>query len=444
MRGQKTNNKLSLLASIALGIGVMIGAGIFVLTGQIAELVGKLFPLVFLAGALVVGFSAYSYIKFSGAFPSSGGVASYLIKAYGPGTLAGTFSLLMYVSMVVAESLVAGTFASYTLRFFADKYIFLAPYLAVGLLILAFIINLSGNKIIGATATLTALVKVAGIALLAVVALSFSGLPNLFASPSINVGVGTGGIAAWASFLGALALAILAYKGFTTITNQGAEILKPHKNVGRAIIIAVLISAAVYVVIALAVAAGLDLPGIIAAKDYALAEAARPILGVFGMRLTIILAMVATISGVLAGVFAASRLLAMLSLRKQIPDLGKANKRNMALIVTISIAIILTIFFDLTRIASIGAIFYLIMDIAIHWGLVRYFRKKIDFKPLVPIIAIILDALVLGAFIYIKIVSDPFILWIALIGIVLIVIAERLYMLTHTDEHGRMHMGIGD
>lgn len=112
------NNKLSLVGSISLGTGAMIGAGIFVLMGQMAELVGDLFPIVFIAGAVVVGFSAYSYVKFSNAFPSSGGVVKFLNKSYGPGTTTGVFSLLMYVSMVVSQSLVAGTFAAYTLRLF--------------------------------------------------------------------------------------------------------------------------------------------------------------------------------------------------------------------------------------------------------------------------------------------------------------------------------------
>ena len=114
----KKNQKLSLTGSVSLGTGVMIGAGIFVLIGQVAELVGDLFPVAFLAGAVVVAFSSYSYVKFSNAFPSSGGVARFLTKAYGPGTATGTFSLLMYVSMVVAESLVAGTFGAYVLRLF--------------------------------------------------------------------------------------------------------------------------------------------------------------------------------------------------------------------------------------------------------------------------------------------------------------------------------------
>ena len=65
---------ISLLGGVAMGTGVMIGAGIFALTGQIAELAGPLFPLSFIAGALVTSLAAYRYIKMSNRWPSSGGI----------------------------------------------------------------------------------------------------------------------------------------------------------------------------------------------------------------------------------------------------------------------------------------------------------------------------------------------------------------------------------
>jgi amino acid transporter len=82
-------NSITLTGAVSMGTGVMIGAGIFALTGQIAELAGSWFPLAFLAAAVVSGFSAYSYIKMSNAHPSAGGIAMYLQKAYGPGVVTG-------------------------------------------------------------------------------------------------------------------------------------------------------------------------------------------------------------------------------------------------------------------------------------------------------------------------------------------------------------------
>lgn len=433
---------MSLIASVSLGTGVMIGAGIFVLMGQIAELVGDLFPLAFVAGAIIVGFSSYSYVKFSNAYPSSGGVVKFLTKSYGPGTAAGTFSLLMYVSMVIAESLVAGTFGTYTLRLFPAKFSGYASVLGVLLIGIAYVINILGNKTIGATATFTAIIKVTGIAILAIAGIVVSGLPTITGEYMIS---DNQVFSKEFAFIAALALSILAYKGFTTITNQGGDITDPHKNVGRSIIISIIICTIIYVTLALSVAGGLSIPEIVAAKDYALAAAAEPVFGNLGSTLTILLAIVATVSGVIASVYSASRMLGMLSNMKQVPDLNKVgNFKNPALIFTVSLAILLTIFFDLTRIASLGAIFYLVMDIAIHWGLIRYLKKEVKFNPLIPIVAIIMDIVVLSAFIYLKYVSDPFVLIVSAIGILLILISERLFMKSHTDSKGNMNMGMDE
>jgi len=440
----KKNNKgkISLIGSVSLGTGVMIGAGIFVLMGQIAELVGDLFPLAFVAGAIIVGFSSYSYVKFSNAYPSSGGVAKFLTKSYGPGTATGTFSLLMYVSMVVSESLVAGTFGTYTLRLFPADYSGYAPILGVLLIAIAYIINISGNKIIEATATFTAIIKVAGIATLAIAGLVISGLPQIAGE---FIAGSNQPFSSEFAFVAALALSILAYKGFTTITNQGGDIKNPNKNVGRSIIISIIICTIIYVVLALSVAGSLSVPEIIEAKDYALAAAAKPVFGSLGSTLTIILAIVATVSGVIASVYSASRMLGMLSNMKQVPNLKRmGNFKNPALIFTVSLAILLTILFDLTRIASLGAIFYLIMDIAIHWGLIRYLKKEVKFNSIIPITAIIIDVVVLSAFIYLKYVSDPIVLIVSAIGIVLIIISERLFMKSHTDSKGDMNMGMDE
>lgn len=435
-------DKLSLIGSISLGTGVMIGAGIFVLMGQIAELVGDLFPIAFIAGAVVVGFSSYSYVKFSNAFPSSGGVVKFLNKSYGPGTTTGVFSLLMYVSMVVSESLVAGTFGAYTLRLFPESFAGYASVLGIVLLVTAYIVNILGNKVIGATATFTAIIKVAGIALLAIAGLVASGFADITGE---YIPQNTEGLPKGLGFVAALALAILSYKGFTTITNQGGDIKNPHKNLGRSIVFSILICTIIYVALALAVAGGLSIPEIIEAKDYALAAAAQPVFGEWGLWITIAIAIIATFSGVIASVFSASRLLAMLSNMKQVPSLKRmGNLKNPALIFTVSLAILLTVLFDLTRIASIGAIFYLIMDIAIHWGLFRHLKKEVKFQPLIPLIAIVMDVAVLTAFLYIKYLNDPLVLIVAAIGIVLIIVAERLFMISHTDDDGNMPMGMGE
>jgi amino acid transporter len=90
------------IGAVALGTGVMIGAGIFALTGQMAEMTGSLFPLAVLSAALMVLFSAYSYVKLSTAYPSAGGIGMYLEKAYGRTLTTAFHALLMYFPMVIA------------------------------------------------------------------------------------------------------------------------------------------------------------------------------------------------------------------------------------------------------------------------------------------------------------------------------------------------------
>ncbi|KKG15076.1 amino acid permease [Methanosarcina sp. 2.H.T.1A.6] len=416
---------LTLTGAVSLGTGVMIGAGIFALLGQVAELAGILFPVIFLVGAVVTAFSAYSYVKFSNTYPSAGGIAMYLEKAYGKGVMTGFGGLLMAFSMVINESLVARTFGTYTIQLFnIEQGSFLVPLLGVGLLVFAFGVNISGNRIIEKFSFFMALVKITGISIFGIVGLWLADFS--FASTSSGAVETT-----IEGYLAAVALSVLAYKGFTTITNSGSEIVDPHQNVGRAIIISIAICTVIYFLVSLAVAGSLTLPEIIEAKNFALAEAARPVFGNYGLWFTVGLAIIATISGIIASVFAVSRMLAMLTDMNIIPHRhfgmpGDIQKHT--LVYTIVVAILLTIFFDLSRIASLGAIFYLVMDIIMHWGLLRHMREEIDVRPYIIITAIVLDAVILSALLLSKASTDMFLVVMALIMMVLIFLGEKIFL----------------
>ena len=429
---------LSLTSTVAMGTGVMIGAGIFALTGQVAEYAGTWFPLAFLIAAIISAFSAYTYIKVTSKYPSAGGIAMILQKAYGKSVMTGACALLMAFSMIINESLVARTFGTYTLQLFdLDNTQVLVPILAVGLIIFAFIVNISGNKMISAISRVTAILKVGGILIFSFVALWFIGFNFDTVTHTTNDNTTIH------SFFAGVALAILAYKGFTTITNSGDEVKNPHKNVGRAIMISLLICVVVYMLVALSVALNLSVDEIVTAKDYSLAEAARPVLGNYGVWFTVILAIIATASGLLASVFAVSRMLAMLTDMNIIPHShfgmsGRIQKHT--LVYTVVMASLLAAFFDLSRIASLGAIFYLVMDIAIHWGVLKHLREDIKAQSWVLIFAIILDAFVLAAFLSIKGQTDPIIIIIAFVAIGLIFLFEKIYLKTRrSQDRGHSH-----
>ena len=415
---------ISLSGAVGMGTGVMIGAGIFALTGQIAQLAGPYFALSFVLGAIITSFSAYSYIKMSNAWPSSGGVAMILQKAYGPGAIAAAAALLMALSMVISESLVAQTFATYVLRPFDLSSGPLVPLLAVGVILFAFLVNISGNRSVGLLSIIMAVVKIGGIAVFGIVALWAGGFSFPNASSSA-VGFDATG------FVASVALSILAFKGFTTITNSGGEITDPHRNVGRTIMISIVICVVIYLLVALAVGSNLTIDQIVAAKDYSLAEAAAPAFGQAGFYFTVLLAAVATASGVLASVFAVSRMLAMLTDMKMIPHrhFGMSGPvRSHTLVYTVVMASILAVFFDLSRIASFGAFFYLIMDMLVHWGVFRHLRHEIGANGIILMCALAFDAVVLAAFTTMKLGSDPMTVVLAAVAIGAVFMFQRIYL----------------
>ena len=452
-----SSSSLSLTSTVAMGTGVMIGAGIFALTGQIAELAGPWFPIAFVIAAIISGLSAYSYIKVSNTWPSAGGIAMILSKAYGRSTITAAGAMLMVFSMIISESLVARTFGTYTLRLFdvADTSV-LVPVLALGLILFGFAVNIAGNTVIGTVSKVAAVLKVCGIVAFAAVTLWAAGFSfQSAASAGATVDSGAGGM------LAAIALAILAYKGFTTITNSGGEVEDPHRNVGRAIVISLAICVVVYLLVAWAVVSTLTVQEIVDAKNYSLAEAARPALGNASAVFTIVIAIIATASGLLASQFAVSRMLAMLTDMALIPHRHfgmPGGIRQHTLVYTVVVAGALAVFFDLSRIASIGAIFYLVMDIAIHWGVWRHLRKAVQARGWVPLTAIAADVLTLVAFLIVKGSSDPLIIVLSTAGIAGIFAFEGIYLHvrgpadqpetaaqeTVDDGHADQHVGSHD
>ena len=400
---EENTAKLSLPGSIALGTGVMIGAGIFALVGQVAGIAGDLMPLAFLAAAVVVAFSAYSYAKYGSANPSSGGIAMQLKDAYGPGVIAGTFSLFMYVSMVIAESLLGRTFGTYLLRPFGlEDSAVLVPALGVAAIAAATIVNIVGNRAVERSATVTAVLKIVGIAVLAVGGLVTAGFSSVTRIASGDYEPPDQG---WLGFLAAVTLCVLAYKGFTTITNQGADMERAESTLPRSIAISIALCTVLYLLIAVSIASSLSPSEIADARDYALAAAAEPLFGGVGVGLTIAIAIIATLSGLLASLFSVSRLHQMLTSMGQAPTLPKSVPHR-SLLLTAGLAIAITALFDLSQIASMGAVLYLAMDIVVHWGVIRHQRRSLNAKPWIPTVAIVLDVAILSAFVVVKAEQD--------------------------------------
>ena len=152
--------------------------------------------------------------------------------------------------------------------------------------------------------------------------------------------------------------------------------------------------------------------------------------------------MIATASGLIASIFAVSRMLAMLTDMKLIPHRhfgmpGGIQKHT--LVYTASLAIVLTVFFDLGRIASLGAMLYLVMYIAVHWGVLRYLRKQVRANGLIVGLAILMDVVVLSGLVILKLQTDALIVAIAGLLIVVIYIGEKFFLRRSAEPPHQAH-----
>lgn len=424
-----SSGRITLSGAISMGTGVMIGAGVFALMGQVAEAAGNWFPAAFLAAAVVASVTAYSYVLLSNEYPSAGGIGKFLTEAYGTGPIAGTFTMAMWASMVLNESLVARTFGTYFTRLVGMRSatVWVAG-LGVVLLIGSFMINAVGNRAVNATENVMAVVKIGGLVVFAAGCLWVADFPTA-AEGSVDPTV--------LSLFGAVGISLLAYKGFTTITNTGGEIEDPHRNVGRAIVASIAIVTVVYLAVAIAVRGNLTIPQIVGARDYSLAEAAQPVFGSAGFKLVAGLAVIATVTSVMASMYSTSRMLGMMSDMGEVPEVTFGRRLpfgNPPLVATTGVAILLTVAFDLTRIAALGAFAYLALDLVIHWGHFRHLRSDTGARPSLLLAAVGLDAALLVGFLAYRATTDLLVVAAFAVFAVLVGGGEWYYMTRVRDD----------
>lgn len=159
-----------------MGTGVMLGAAIFAVLGQVVQLAGNLLALAYMGGAVIASFSAYTYVKMSNSYPSAGGIGMFFVKVYGKGTITASAAPLMAASMILSQSLIACTSGTYTLQLFnIGPQSWLVPALGVGLLIFAFLVNISKNYFIETFTSAISIIKIVGLATFSFAALMAAG-----------------------------------------------------------------------------------------------------------------------------------------------------------------------------------------------------------------------------------------------------------------------------
>lgn len=411
---------ISLPAAIAIGIGGMIGAGIFSILGVVAEAAGTAMWISFLIGGVVALFSTYSYAKLGARFPTAGGAVQFLVEGFGAGSFSGSLNIFMWAGYIISIALYAHGFAAYFVTFLSDTPTpLLLKSIACSVVLLFTLLNVMGAGSVGKAEVIIVAVKLSILVLFAVVGLFFIDAENL--SP-----------ARWSSiehiFFGAGVL-FIGYEGFGLITNAAGDMANPSKSLPQALYISVFIVIAIYIAVSLAVIGNLSITQIYAAGDDALAAAAKPFLGTFGYKLIAIAALFSTASAINATLFGAANISYMIARDGQLPqDFARTEWKGATggLLFTTFMVLIFIMAFNLSGIAMMGSGAFLLIYAAVNAGHLRILQKT-GAKRSIVIISLLLC---LGMFVLLEIYTykkAPFALYTMFALLAGSFVLEKLY-----------------
>ena len=353
---------IGLIAAVSIGIGGMVGAGIFSILGIVAHAAGNAMWLAFAIGGVVALLSTYSYAKLGATFPSAGGAVHFLVKSFGDSVLAGGLNLFMWAGYIISLALYATAFGGYAATFVTTTPSpLLLKSLAVVPVVVLTLVNAFGATFMGRWETLIVAVKVAILVLFAAVGLCF--IRPGYLSPEL-----------WPetkSVLFGAGVLFIGYEGFGLITNAAADMRDPRKMLPRALYISVILVIALYLAVALTVTGNLSDYEIEQSKDYALAEAAKPFLGQFGFRLIAIAALFSTASAINATLFGSANVCYMIARDGGLPaGLARTEWRGATggLLLTAALVVAVMLSFDLSGIAMMGSAAFLLLYAAVNAG----------------------------------------------------------------------------
>jgi amino acid transporter len=347
-------------SAAAIGVGGMVGGGIFAVLGLSVQLARGGTPLAFAIAGLIALITSYSYAKLSVRFPSRGGTVDFLDQAFGRGFLTGSGNVLLWLSYVVMLSLYAYAFGSYGATFFPQAHHELYKHALISLgILLPTALNVGSAKIIGRTEIYVVGLKLA--ILLFFLAMGVQGVDPARLAPDT-----------WVSTIPLVAggmIIFVAYEGFELIANTGEEVADPAKDMPRAYYASVLFVIALYIAIAVVAVGSLPLGKIISSRDYALAETARPFLGQAGFTMIALAALLSTFSAINATLYGSARLSYIIAKEGELPaELERQiwGQPLEGLFITSGLALILANAGGLGSISTLGSAGFLVIFAAVN------------------------------------------------------------------------------
>jgi amino acid transporter len=226
--GTADSKHLSVRQAAFIGVGAMVGAGIFALLGAAGEVAGAAVWLSFLIAGFVAVLQGYSFAKLGARYPSAGGLLEYVAKGTGNGHFTGITAWLTYLANAIVTAMVAVSFGSYAASTFAEGNEAWIKVFAALIIIVMTGVNVVGSKLVANAQTVIVYVVLTILSVFAVVTivnmnpslLAFSGYPS------------------FRDIISSVALTFFAFLGFGIITFTAKDLARPSRQLPRAMYLA--------------------------------------------------------------------------------------------------------------------------------------------------------------------------------------------------------------
>jgi amino acid transporter len=381
-----------------IGVGAMVGAGIFALLGAAGEVAGAAVWLSFLIAGVIAILQGYSFAKLGARYPSAGGMLEYVAKGFGDGHFTGITAWLTYSANAIVTAMCAVSFGSYASALFAGGNATWVKLFAALLIIVMTAVNIVGSRLVANAQTVIVYVVLGILTVFAVVTLTHIN-PSYLAPSKYPP---------WQDIISSVALTFFAFLGFGIITFTAKDLARPSKQLPRAMYLALGIATVIYLAISLGVFGTLTVEQVVASGGTALAVAAKPTLGNFGYVLMAITALFATAGATNAGLYPASGLSDRLAETGQFPGLMArrlGGRVSTGLLIEAAACLVLALFFNLDAIASIGSAVALLIFTLITAAHFRV-RTETGANVVILVVAIVAAGGVLLTFVFTTLIHD--------------------------------------
>lgn len=404
-----TRGSISTASATAIGVGGMMGAGLYTLVGLAATTAGVWVPVSFVVGGFVSLFSVYSYARLGATFPSRGGAAQFLVQGFGDTVVAGGLNVFQFLGWIIAMALYAAGFAGYALDLLpGDPPSWLGKVIALGLLAVMVGVNLVGAKVVG-----RAEIAVVGIELVILAAFVVIGFtkadPGHLTTPLPDGPIGV---------LFGAGLLYVTFEGFGVVTNSAGEMHDPRRQLPRAMYGALGIVLAVYVLVSTVIVTTLSPSAIEAAQGHVLAEAGQAVAGRLGFVTIGAAALLATASAVNATLFGDANLAYQVAKDGELPaafERGVWHGGTVSLFVAAGLTAVVVLLFPLSAVGQMASLAFLIVYGMVSVGHLRI-REQTGAHRGLLVAAVALNAALFVLLLGYTVRTGPASTWLTLVG----------------------------